>query len=153
MENSVPMETLDSMLDEPSSGSMATTYFPCFEISLSRMMISSFSSEPIKLPAGETAFEILATDAEHIQAKMAFVARYSPTVVPASQTTSRPIGKSLTKAEILGLLEGGVPSKRVTVIVGERGISFAPTDDDIKQIRAAGGDDNLVTAVTKAKRQ
>ena len=43
MENIVPMDTRQSMLDDPSRGSKATMYFPAFL--LSTTMTSSFSSE------------------------------------------------------------------------------------------------------------
>jgi len=112
---------------------------------------ASFTSDPIKLQPGDTGFEIVATDAAHVQAKMTFVARYAPEVMLTSQATSRPSGKSLTKAEVLGLLQGGVPSARVAEIVTERGVSFVPAEDDVKEIRAAGGGDDLVNALAKSK--
>jgi hypothetical protein len=112
---------------------------------------AAFMSDPIKLHPGENEFEILATDAAHVQAKMTFVARYTPSAVVPVQTPPRSTSRGLAKAEILSLLQGGVTSARVTEIVGERGISFAPTDDDFKEIRAAGGGDELVNGLTKAK--
>jgi len=112
---------------------------------------ASFISDPIKLQPGDTAFEIVATDAAHVQAKTTFVARYTPTVILSSQTTNHPNGKGLTKAEIVGLLQGGVASSRVAQIVAERGINFTPTDGDFSDIRAAGGGDDLVNALAKSK--
>ena len=113
---------------------------------------ASFTSEAIKLQPGDTTFEIVAVDAAHVQAKMTFVARYAPAVMLSSQTTTKPASKTLTKQEILGLLQGGVPSARVVQIVNDRGIGFTPTDDDLKEIRAAGGGDDLVNALAKGKR-
>jgi len=113
---------------------------------------ASFTSDPIKLQTGDTVFEIEATDAAHVQAKMTFVARYAPTVLASSQTTTRSNSKSLTKAKILGLLQGGVPSARVAALVEQRGVTFAPSENDLKDIRAAGGDDDLVTSLRKARR-
>ncbi len=112
---------------------------------------AAFSSDPIKLQPGENVFEIVATDAAHVQVKFTFVARYGPTVLLSSQTVSRSNGKSVSKENILSLLKGGVPSARVAQIVGERGINFVPSDDDIKEIRAAGGGDDLVDGLAKAK--
>jgi hypothetical protein len=112
-------------------------------------------SDPIQLNPGENAFEIVATDAAHAQARITFVARYTPSVVVPVRTTPRSNsnsnGKGLTKAEIISLLQGGVPSARVTDIVGQRGIAFVPTPDDLKEIRAAGGGDDLANGLTKAK--
>jgi hypothetical protein len=116
---------------------------------------AAFMSDPIQLNPGENAFEIVATDAAHAQARITFVARYTPSVVVPVRTTPRSNsnsnGKGLTKAEIISLLQGGVPSARVTDIVGQRGIAFVPTPDDLKEIRAAGGGDDLANGLTKAK--
>jgi hypothetical protein len=112
---------------------------------------AAFMSDPIKLHAGENVFEIVATDAAHVQARMTFVARYTPSVVVPVQTVPQSNGKGLAKAEIFSLLQGGVSSARVTEIVGQRGISFVPTSDDIKDIRAAGGGDDLANGLSKAK--
>jgi len=112
---------------------------------------AAFTSDPIQLHPGENAFEIVATDAAHVQAKITFIARYTPSNVLSMQTVPASHSQGLAKAEILSLLKGGVPSGRVTDIVGERGISFVPTNDDFKEIRAAGGGDDLVIALTKAK--
>ena len=112
---------------------------------------AAFMSDPIQLNPGENAFEIVATDAAHAQARITFVARYTPSVVVPVRTTPRSNGKGLTKAEILSLLQGGVPSARVTDIVGQRGIAFVPSQDDLKEIRAAGGGNNLMNGLPKAK--
>jgi hypothetical protein len=112
---------------------------------------AAFMSDPIQLNPGENAFEIVATDASHAQARITFVARYTPSVVLPVKTAPRSNGKGLTKAEILSLLQGGVASARVADIVGQRGIAFVPTPDDLKEIRAAGGGDDLANGLTKAK--
>jgi hypothetical protein len=56
----------------------------------------------------------------------------------------------LAKAEIVSLLQGAVPAARVAAIVKERGIKFTPTADDLKEIRDAGGDDELIQAIQQA---
>ena len=58
--------------------------------------------------------------------------------------------KALDKAEIISLLSGQVPSARVAEIVKEQGIKFSPAADDLNEIRAAGGTDELILAIQKA---
>jgi hypothetical protein len=58
--------------------------------------------------------------------------------------------KALSKSDILELLTNSVPSPRVTTLVKERGIKFAPTTDDLKAIVEAGGDEELVEALKQA---
>lgn len=41
----------------------------------------------------------------------------------------------------------------MVTLVNQRGIAFTPTDDDIKEIRAAGGGDDLVNALKQLKPQ
>ncbi len=110
---------------------------------------AQFTSDPINLQPGVNQFEVVATNSAHSQAKISFVAHLaaaSPQAPPAAAGNS----KGLSKAEILSLLGGDVPSSRVTELVKERGIKFAPTPDDLKDIRAAGGGDDLVDAITQA---
>ena len=114
---------------------------------------AGFTSEAITLQSGENAFEVVATNAGHLQAKVSFVARYSPSTVISAHAAPRPANNALRKGDILSLLQGGVPSARMAALVNERGIVFTPTDDDIKQIRAAGGGDDLVNALKNASSQ
>lgn len=108
---------------------------------------AEFSSDPIVLQPGENRFEITATNAAHAEAKVVFVARYKTTAPqPATQTNA----KALAKAEILDLLKGDVPSARVASLVKERGVKWTPSEDDIKEIRAAGGGDDLVEALKQS---
>jgi len=51
---------------------------------------------------------------------------------------------------IISLLVGAVPPPRIVAIVKERGIKFAPTMDDLNEIRAAGGNDELLQALQQA---
>jgi hypothetical protein len=48
------------------------------------------------------------------------------------------------------LLKGDVPSERIAALVKERGIKFVPTPDDLKDIRGAGGGDDLIDAINQA---
>jgi tetratricopeptide (TPR) repeat protein len=59
--------------------------------------------------------------------------------------------KPLNQVQVFALLAGGVPSHRVTMLVEERGIDFEPTDDFLQEVRLAGGEDELVSALHSAK--
>jgi tetratricopeptide (TPR) repeat protein len=59
--------------------------------------------------------------------------------------------KPLNQVQVFALLVGQVPSHRVTVLVEERGIDFEPTDDYLQEVRLAGGEDELVSALKGAK--
>jgi hypothetical protein len=62
---------------------------------------------------------------------------------PAPATSA----KALSKSDIIDLLKGEVTSARVVALVKERNINFTPTDDDYKEIRAAGGGDDLINVL------
>jgi hypothetical protein len=69
----------------------------------------------------------------------------------ASATAQPPQSqRAFGKTDVLDLLKGEVPSSRVIELVKERGIKFDPTEDDYKEIRAAGGDENLVNVLKAA---
>ncbi len=53
--------------------------------------------------------------------------------------------------QVFALLVGQVPSHRVTILVQERGIDFEPTDDYLQEVRLAGGEDELISALKSAK--
>jgi hypothetical protein len=108
---------------------------------------AEFSSDPIELQPGENRFEIVATNAANVEARVAFIARFTPLTGPSVQRVTENNVRAFTKAQILDLLKGGVPSARVVELVKERGINFSPTEDDLKEIRAAGGGDELVDAL------
>jgi hypothetical protein len=110
---------------------------------------AQFTSDPCVLQPGENRFEVSAVNSAHGQAKVAFVAHLAaslPKAPPAEPTNSKGLGK----AEILSLLQGDVPSARVAELVKERGIKFVPTQDDLKEIRGAGGGDDLIDAINQA---
>jgi hypothetical protein len=112
---------------------------------------AEFYSDPISLQPGENKFEVDATNAAHAEAKVIFTARYTPPQPPPKpQNVVQPNAKALSKSEILDLLKGDVPSERVAGLVKERGINFVPTQDFLKEIRAAGGGDDLVDALNQA---
>lgn len=57
----------------------------------------------------------------------------------------------LTSQDVVDLLKGGVSAKRAADLVRERGVDFALTEAIERDIRAAGGDADLLLALTKAK--
>jgi tetratricopeptide (TPR) repeat protein len=59
--------------------------------------------------------------------------------------------KPINQVQVFALLVGQVPSHRVSMLVEERGIDFEPTDDYLQEVRLAGGEDELVTALKGAK--
>jgi tetratricopeptide (TPR) repeat protein len=64
--------------------------------------------------------------------------------------TPRP-HKPLTQEEILELTRNYVPSQRLADLVHQFGINFTPSDDFLQEIRTAGGEDVLITALREAK--
>jgi tetratricopeptide (TPR) repeat protein len=67
---------------------------------------------------------------------------------PPESTSAK---KPLNQVQVFALLAGGVPSHRVTMLVQERGIDFEPTDDYLQEVRLAGGEDELISALKSAK--
>ncbi|HMD84122.1 MAG TPA: hypothetical protein VKO18_05425 [Terriglobia bacterium] len=59
--------------------------------------------------------------------------------------------KPINQVQVFALLAGQVPSHRVTMLVQERGIDFEPTDDYLQEVRLAGGEDELISALKSAK--
>jgi tetratricopeptide (TPR) repeat protein len=59
--------------------------------------------------------------------------------------------KPLNQVQVFALLAGQVPSHRVAMLVQERGIDFEPTDDYLQEVRLAGGEDELMSALKSAK--
>ncbi|MGA2984056.1 MAG: hypothetical protein ABSG32_09585 [Terriglobia bacterium] len=59
--------------------------------------------------------------------------------------------KPINQLQVFALLAGQVPSHRVTMLVQERGIDFEPTDDYLQEVRLAGGEDELISALESAK--
>ncbi len=109
---------------------------------------AQFKSDPIALQPGENHFEVSAINGAHGEAKVSFVVQLTSSA-PKAQPAGPNNSKGLGKAEILSLLQGDVPSARVAALVKERGLKFAPTQDDLKEIRAAGGADDLIDAINQ----
>ncbi len=95
-----------------------------------------FWSDPMNLEPGESAVTVSAQTQGAKRVDFVFTVRLLTNPLASS--------KALTRAEIIKLLRGDVPSVRVAELVKERGISFAPKDDDLREIRAAGGQQQLI---------
>jgi len=59
--------------------------------------------------------------------------------------------KPLTRAQLMGLVAGGVPSKRVAALVAEHGIAFRPTPEFLTDLKSAGASDELLSALGTAR--
>ena len=68
------------------------------------------------------------------------------------RSSARPMARRpLSKDEVIELVKAGVTSRRIANLVDDRGIDFAPTDDFLDVLRAAGGDEALVESMRSAK--
>ncbi|MET0622907.1 MAG: hypothetical protein ABW250_08005 [Pyrinomonadaceae bacterium] len=75
------------------------------------------------------------------------------TAPPRTNTTPAaagvPDGPPLSKAEIVTMLQGGIPAARVEQFVEKRGVSFQVTPEVAREITSAGGNRSLVGAITE----
>ena len=73
--------------------------------------------------------------------------------VSATTGASEPASakKPLNQVQVFALLVGQVPNHRVAMLVQERGIDFEPTDDYLQEVRLAGGEEELISALKSAK--
>jgi hypothetical protein len=110
---------------------------------------AQFKSDPLDLQPGENRFEVSAVNSANGKAKVAFIAHLTPSA-PKSLPAEPSNAKGLGRAEILSLLQGDVPSARVAELVKQRGVKFVATQDDLKEIRSAGGGDDLIDAIIQA---
>ena len=58
--------------------------------------------------------------------------------------------KRLSVDDILALLHDQIPNQQIVSLVKGRGIIFSPTNDDLRNIRAAGGTGELIQAIRLA---
>jgi hypothetical protein len=80
-------------------------------------------------------------------ANEAFLKALRAAKLPAPANAKKP----LIQVQVFALLTGGVPTHRVTMLVEERGIDFEPQQDYLDEVRLAGGDDELISALKSAK--
>lgn len=59
---------------------------------------------------------------------------------------------AFTLQDVVDMLRGEIPPKRVATLVQQRGVDFALSDEIEKRIRDAGGDSDLLVAIAKAKK-
>jgi len=104
---------------------------------------AEFWSDPMPLQSGGNHFQIVASNTAHVETRFVFLVQYSPKAPP-------PNPRALDKQEIISLLQGGVSTERLVEIVKDRGVKFSPTADDLKDIRAEGGNDELIGAIQQA---
>ena len=110
---------------------------------------AEFFSDALTLHEGENRFDVVATNRAQGQAKLAFVARYTPPA-PPPPPAPEPNAKAFSKAGILDLLNNFVPSARVADLVKQYGLKFNPSEVDLQDIRNAGGKDDLIAALHEA---
>lgn len=104
---------------------------------------AEFWSDPLPLQPGANTIQVTASNSAHVETKVAFTVHFTP---KAALVNPRALGKT----DIISLLQGAVPASRIAEIVKERGIKFMPTADDLNDIRAAGGNDELIQAIQQA---
>jgi tetratricopeptide (TPR) repeat protein len=80
----------------------------------------------------------------------------SEAFLQALRATKRPQAKGqaaktpLNEVQIITLLAAQIGSQRVAVLVRERGIEFAPTNDYLEKVRVGGGSEDLISALKSA---
>jgi hypothetical protein len=90
-------------------------------------------------PAGNVAPTLRSAHSAHAGLKVS-----ATTAAPEPTSAKMP----LNQVQVFALLVDQVPGHRVTILVKERGIDFEPTDDYLREVRLAGGEDELVDALT-----
>lgn len=71
----------------------------------------------------------------------------------AVQTPAAQNAKGLNEQEVVQLLEGGVPSARVSSIIDERGIVFRVNSSFEQKVRDAGGGDDVIASLRRASQR
>jgi hypothetical protein len=102
-----------------------------------------FWSDPLNLQPGNNTIQIIAVNSAQLEATRVLTLNYTPKTAAANT-------KGLDKAEIISLLQGGVPAARITDLVRQRGIKFSPSAGNLKAIRTAGGTNELIQAIQQA---
>ena len=111
-----------------------------------------FSARNLALQEGANQLTVVATNVDKQSTQMAFMVWLRSKVVAPVSATATPAQKPLTEVKIVDLLRSGVTSRRVIMLVEERGIDFELTNDYIEVLRTAGAEDSLIEALRKAKR-
>lgn len=88
--------------------------------------------------------ELVAGEEKKVEASLVAL----PPPAPAAPAGPQPF----QLADVVAMLQGGVSPKRVAALVQQRGVSFPLDDAAEKQVRAAGGDAELLVVIAKAKK-
>jgi hypothetical protein len=101
------------------------------------------------LPAGEYRVRLSLPDYEDWTTKVTLTAgqelRLEAKLAPRGP-------QPFTVQDVVDMLLGGISPKRAATLIQERGVDFKLDDKVEAQIRAAGGDSNLLLAIAKAKK-
>ncbi len=63
-----------------------------------------------------------------------------------------PPKKALNRVQLTALVKAGIASSRVAMLVSDRGIDFAPTDDYLRQLQTDGAGQDVVDALKTAEK-
>ena len=111
---------------------------------------AEFWSDPITLQVGSNPIQIVASNSAHVETHLALAVNYQPKPAPEKLKPVPVSARALDRLEIIGLLQGGVPPTRIMDLIRERGIKFSPNQDDVSELRAAGGTDDLIEVIQQA---
>lgn len=113
---------------------------------------AEFWSDPLPLQPGTNHIQVVAANSAHIESKVNLTVNYKPKPVPVvSAAAAAPVNpKGLSLADIIGLLQGGVPAEHIQDLVRQRGLKFPPSPDNLNAIRAAGGGDDLLQVIQQS---
>lgn len=101
------------------------------------------------LPAGEYRIRLSLPDYEDWTNQVKLAAGQDLKLA-ATLTPRGP--RPFTVQDVVDMLLGGISPKRAATLIQERGVDFALNDKVEAQIRAAGGDSDLLLAIAKAKK-
>lgn len=103
----------------------------------------------VDLPAGTYQLRVVLAGYKDFNYPVTLSAGDNTKIIAPLELTGPP---PFTVGDVTDLLNGGVSSKRVAVLVQQRGVAFVLDDDSERKIRAAGGDAELLLVISKAKK-
>lgn len=76
----------------------------------------------------------------------------APATPPAPEAEPDSAGNEpLTRAQVMGLVAGGVASERVIALVDKRGLSFQPTPEFLADLKSVGASDELLHRLSQTQ--
>ncbi|MGA3323086.1 MAG: tetratricopeptide repeat protein [Terriglobia bacterium] len=103
-------------------------------------------------PIGQRGIDIAPAEDFFLGVEAAGASEPFPSALRAArQPESASARKPVNPVQVFSLLAAQVPSRRVAMLIEERGIDFEPSDDYLQEIRLAGGEDDLIRALQSAK--